>query len=53
MATFMIALSLTLVCDKAFNHGNLTVKLFDSAGSARDWALRSGDEVATSGSGFR
>ena len=48
----MIAVALTLVCDKAFNRGFLTVKLFDSAAGARDWALRSGDEVADSVTGF-
>ena len=53
MTSLMIALALTLVCDKAFNHGSLTVKLFDSAADARDWALRSGDEVASSVTGFR
>jgi hypothetical protein len=53
MTTFMIAVALTLVCDKAFNQGNLTVKLFDSAVGARDWALRSGDDVAATVSGYR
>ncbi|MBS0502585.1 MAG: hypothetical protein JSS55_02050 [Proteobacteria bacterium] len=52
MTTFMIALALTLVCDRSFNHGGLTLKLFDSAGGVRDWAVRSGDEVATSVTGF-
>lgn len=47
-----IALALTLVCDRAFNHGALTVRLFDTAAGARDWTLRSGDEVASSVSGF-
>lgn len=52
MTTFMIALALTLVCDRSFNHSSLTLKLFDSAGGVRDWAVRSGDEVATSVTGF-
>lgn len=52
LTSFVIAVALTLVCDKAFNHGMLTVKLFDSAADARDWAVQSGDEVAESVSGF-
>lgn len=52
VTTLVIALALTLVCDKAFNRGSLTVKLFDSAAGARDWALHSGDEVADSMSGY-
>ena len=53
ITSFMIAVALTLVCDKAFNHSSLTVKLFDSAADAGSWAARSGDEVAASVSGFR
>lgn len=52
LTSMMIAIALTLVCDKAFNHGALTVQLFENASDARDWAVRSGDEVATSVSGF-
>ena len=52
MTTFMIAVALTLVCDKAFNNGDLTVELVDNAAHARDWALRSGDEVADTVGGF-
>jgi hypothetical protein len=50
---FAIALSFTLVCDKAFNRGQITVQLYDSTADARDWIVRSGDDVATSISGFR
>lgn len=53
MISLMIAVALTLVCDRAFNHGNLTIRLFDSAASARDWAMRSGNDVATAVTGFR
>ena len=52
ITTMMIAVALTLTCDNAFNHGVLTVRLFDSAAGARDWAVRSGDEVADSVTGF-
>jgi hypothetical protein len=52
MTTFMIALALTLVCDRSFNQGSLALKLFDSAAGAKDWAVRSGDEVAASVTGF-
>ena len=53
MTRLMIALSLTLVSDKAFNHGRLTTELAEESGSVRDWAVRSGDDVADSFTGFR
>jgi hypothetical protein len=53
VTSMMIALALTLVCDRAFNHGALTVKLYDNAAGARDWATRSSDEVADSFTGYR
>jgi hypothetical protein len=49
----MIAIALTLVCDRAFNHGALTIKLYDNAADARDWATRSGNEIAVTFTGFR
>jgi hypothetical protein len=49
----MIALSLTLVSDKAFNQGQLTRQLAEQSGDMRDWALRSGDDVADSFVSFR
>jgi hypothetical protein len=53
MFRLMIALSLTLVSDKAFNHGRLTVELAEQGGGFRTWASRSGGEVADSFIGFR
>lgn len=53
ITSMMIAIALTLVCDRAFNHGALTLKLYDNAADARDWATRSGDEIAESFTGFR
>lgn len=52
ITSMMIAVALTLVCDRAFNHGALTVRLFENAADARDWAVRSSDDVATSMTGF-
>ena len=53
LTTLTIAIALTLVCDRAFNHGALTVKLYDNTAGARDWATRSGNEVADTFIGFR
>jgi len=53
LTSVTIAIALTLVCDRAFNHGALTVKLYDNAADARDWAARSGGEIATTFTGFR
>jgi hypothetical protein len=52
ITSMSIALALTLVCDRAFNHGMLTVKLFDTTASARDWATQSGEEIAQTFTGF-
>lgn len=52
LTSMMIALALTLVCDRAFNHGALTVKLYDNAAGARDWAARSGADIAQTFTGF-
>lgn len=49
----MIAIALTLVCDRSFNHGSLTIKLYDNAAGMRDWASRSGGEIADTFTGFR
>jgi acetolactate synthase small subunit len=49
----MIAFALTMVSDRAFNHGQLTVALAEQSDEFRDWAVRSGDEVADSFIGFR
>ena len=49
---FSIALAFTLVCDKAVNHGQITVHLYHSTADARDWIARSGSEVASSITGF-
>lgn len=48
-----IAIALTLVCDRAFNHGDLTLKLYDNAADAKNWATRSGNEIAETFTGFR
>ena len=53
MTRLMIALSLTLVSDKAFNHGRLTMELAEESDGMRDWAVRSSDNVADSFMGFR
>jgi len=50
---FSIALAFTLVCDKAFNHGQVTVRLYDHTVDARDWIVRSGRGVASSITGSR
>jgi hypothetical protein len=47
-----IALSLTLVCDKAFNGSELTAKLFENSAAATHWAERAGERAAHSVSGF-
>jgi len=52
ITSMTIALALTVVSDRAFNQGALTVKLFDNSASVRDWAVRSGNEVADSLTGF-
>jgi hypothetical protein len=49
----MIALSLTLVSDKAFNHGRLTVELAEQSDTFSDWAQRSSGDVADTFIGFR
>lgn len=48
-----IALALTTVCDRAFNRGDLTMKLYANARDVRDWAEKSGGDVADSFIGFR
>ncbi|WP_169746381.1 hypothetical protein [Sphingomonas changbaiensis] len=52
LTSMMIAIALTLVCDRAFNHGALTLKLYDNAADARDWAARSTDEITATFTGF-
>ncbi|NNM77498.1 hypothetical protein HJG53_11325 [Sphingomonas sp. ID1715] len=47
-----IALSLTLVCDKAFNHGELATKLFAQTSDAEYWVVRASEHAAHSVSGF-
>jgi hypothetical protein len=47
-----IALAFTLVFDKALNRGQVTIHLYDSTADARDWIVRSGDEIASSFTGF-
>lgn len=53
MTRLMIALSLTLVSDRAFNHGRLTMELAEESDSVRYWAVKSSDDVADSFMGFR
>jgi hypothetical protein len=52
LTSLMIAMSFTLVFDKAFNQGDLTVKLFDNAADARHWVVQSGEDVASTMTGF-
>ena len=47
-----IALSLTLVCDKAFNHGQLTHRMVEQGSDARYWISRAGGRAAHSVSDF-
>ncbi len=49
----VIAFAMTLVSDKAFNHGQLTVELAQESGAISDWARRSGGNVASTFTGFR
>ena len=53
MTRLAIALSLTLVSDKAFNQGQLTMELAQESAAMRDWASRSGGGVADTFTGFR
>ena len=53
LTSMTIAIALTLVCDRSFNHGNLTVKLYANAADAGEWASRSGSEIADTFTGFR
>ncbi len=48
----MIAVSFTLVFDKAFNNGDVTFRLFENAADARHWVVESGDDIADTMSGF-
>lgn len=47
-----IALSLTLVSDKAFNGGEIAMKLFANGAAAEQWVADAGEHVAHSVSGF-
>ena len=47
-----IALSLTLVCDKAFNHGIMTAHLFEQGSDAKYWVVRAGERAASSVTSF-
>ena len=47
-----IALSLTLVCDRAFNGGEIAHKLFDHGSAAKHWIAHAGQRAAHSVSGF-
>jgi hypothetical protein len=53
MTLMSIALALTTVCDRAFNRGDLTLRLYANARDVRDWAERSGGDVAETFIGFR
>jgi hypothetical protein len=47
-----IALSLTLVFDKAFNHGDITFKLSENGSEVTHWVAHASDRAAHSVSGF-
>ena len=49
----MIAFAMTMVSDKAFNHGQLTIELAEESGALSDWATRSGGHIADTFTGFR
>jgi hypothetical protein len=52
VTSMSIALALTLVCDRAFNHGMLTVKLYDTTSVACNWVTESGEGVAQTFTSF-
>ena len=52
MLQLTIALSLTLVCDKGFNGGAVTLKLVENGAAATNWAAHASGRVAHSVSGF-
>jgi hypothetical protein len=47
-----IALSLTLVFDKAFNGGEIAHKLFEHGSAAKHWVAHAGAQAAHSVSDF-